>query len=146
MLPISCLVIIIGNDINWAFCWLKNKLLIAPSILINKIKSMRSVSFWPLSSVQFSRSIVFDSLRPHGLQNARFPCPSPTSEACSNSCPLSRWCHPTISSVVPFSSCPQSFPTSGSFPVSQSFTSGGQVLEFQLQHQSFQCIFRTDFL
>ena len=65
--------------------------------------------------------------RVHGLQHARFPCPLPTPKACSNSCPLSRWCHPTISSsVVPFSSCLQSFPASGSFPMSQFFTSGGQ--------------------
>ena len=77
----------------------------------------------------------------------QLPCPSPTPRACSNSCPSSPWCHPTISSsVVPFSSCLQPFPTSGSFPVSQFFTSGGHVLELQLQHQSFQWIFRTDFL
>ena len=66
-----------------------------------------------------------NSLRPHGLQHPKLPCPSPTPGACSNWCPLSRWCHPTISSsVVPFS-CPQSFAASGSFPVSQLFTSGG---------------------
>ena len=66
-----------------------------------------------------------DSLRPHGLQYARFPCPSPTLRACSNSCSLSQWCHPIISSsVIPFSSCLQSFPASGSFPMSQFFTSG----------------------
>jgi len=76
---------------------------------------------------QFSHSVVSDSLRPHGLQHARSPCPSPTHRACSNSCPLSRWCHPTISSsVVPFSSCPQFFPASGSLPMSQFFASGGQ--------------------
>ena len=70
-----------------------------------------------------------DSLRPHGLQHARLPCPSPTPGACSNSCPSSQWCHPTISSSgVPFSSCLQSFPASGSFPVSQLFTSGGQSI------------------
>jgi len=70
-----------------------------------------------------------DSLRPHGLQHARLPCPSSTPRACSNSCPLSWWCHPTISSsVIPFSSWPQSFPASGSFPVSQFFTSGGQSI------------------
>ena len=80
-----------------------------------------------MSSVQFSRSVVSDSLWPHGLQHARPPCPSPTPRACSNSCPSSWWCHPTISSSgSPFSSCPQSFPTTGSFPVSQFFTSGGQ--------------------
>ena len=81
------------------------------------------------SSVQFSRSVVFDSLRPHGLQHARLPCPSPTPRVNPNSCPLSQWCYPTISSsVVPFSSCPQSFPPSGSFPMSQFFTSGGQSI------------------
>ena len=70
-----------------------------------------------------------DSLRPHGLQQARPPCPSPTPRVYSNSCPLSWWCHPTISSsVIPFSSCPQSFPASGSFQMSQFFTSGGQSI------------------
>ena len=78
-------------------------------------------------SVQFSRSVVSDSLWPHGLQHARPPCPSPIPRVYSNSCPLSQWCHPTISSsVFPFSSLLQSFPASGSFPVSQFFTSGGQ--------------------
>ena len=77
----------------------------------------------------FSYSVVSDSLQPQGLQHARLPCPSPTPGACSNSCPLSRWCHPTISSsVVPFSSCPQSFPASGSFQMSQLFSSGGQSI------------------
>ena len=77
---------------------------------------------------QFSYSVMSNSLQPHGLQHARLPCPSPTSGACSNSCPLSRWWHPTISSsVIPFSSCLQSFPASGSFPMSQFFTSGGQL-------------------
>ena len=79
------------------------------------------------SSVQFSRSVVFDSLWRHGLQHTRPPCPSPTPGVYPNSCPLSRWCHLTISSsVVPFSSCLQSFPTSGAFPMSQLFASGGQ--------------------
>ena len=77
--------------------------------------------------MQFSHSVVSDSLWPHGLQHARPPCPSPTPGAYPNSCPLSRWCHPTISSsVVPFSSCLQSFPASWSFPVSRFFTSDGQ--------------------
>ena len=81
------------------------------------------------SSVQFSHSVVSDSLRPHGLQHARLSCPSPTPRAYSNSCPLSWWCHPTISSsVVPFSSHFQSFPASGSFPLSQFFASGGQSI------------------
>ena len=84
---------------------------------------------YQFSSVQFSRSVVSDSLHPHGLQHARLPCPSPTPRACSNSCPSSQWCPPTISSsVIPFSSCPQSFPASGSFPMSQPFTSGGQSI------------------
>ena len=74
----------------------------------------------------FSRSVMSDSFQPHGLRHARLPCPSPSPRAYSNSCPLSRWCHPTISSsVVPFSSCPQYFPASESFPVSQLFSSGG---------------------
>ena len=76
---------------------------------------------------QFSRSVMSDSLRPHGLQHARPPCPSPTPRVYSNSCVLRQWGHPTISSsVVPFSSCPQSFPASGSFQMSQLFPSGGQ--------------------
>ena len=78
-----------------------------------------------ISSVQFSPKSC-PTLRPHGLQDARLPGPSPIPGASSNSCPLSRWCHPTISSsVIPFSSCLQSCPASGSFPVSQFFTSGG---------------------
>ena len=78
-------------------------------------------------SVQSNRSVVSNSLRPHRLQHARLPCPSPTPRVYSNSCPLSWWCHPTISSsVVPFSSCPQSLQASGSFPMSQFFISGGQ--------------------
>ena len=86
--------------------------------------------FWSsvqFSSVQFSSvSVVSDSLRSHGPQHARPPCPSPTPRACSNPCPLSWWCHPTISSsVVPFSSCLQSFPASESFPMSHFFASGG---------------------
>jgi len=82
-----------------------------------------------ISSVQFSCSVVSVSLQPHGLQHVRFSCPSPTPGACSNSCPLSWWCHPTISSsVIPFSSCLQSFPASGSFQMSQFFASGGQSI------------------
>ena len=77
--------------------------------------------------VQFSRSIMSDSLWPHRLQHPRPPCPSPTPGAYPNSCPSSQWYHPTISSsVIPFSFCLQSFPASGAFPVSQFFTSGGQ--------------------
>ena len=75
----------------------------------------------------FSRSIMSDSLRPHGLQHARLPCPPLSPRVCSNPCLLSQWCHPTISSsVIPFSSCLQSFPASESFPRNQLFASGGQ--------------------
>ena len=82
-----------------------------------------------LSSVQFSHSDMSDSLQPHGPQHTRLSCPSPTSGVYSNSCPLSQWCHPPISSsVVPFSSCPQSLPASGSFHMSQLFVSGGQSI------------------
>ena len=81
------------------------------------------------NSVQFSHSVVSDSLWPHEPQHTRSPGPSPTPGAYPSSCPLSRWCHPTISSsVVPFSSCFQSFPTSGSFQMSQLFASGGQSI------------------
>ena len=81
------------------------------------------------NSLQFSHSVVSDSLLPHELQHARSPCPSPAPRVHPNPCLLSRWCHPTISSsVVPFSSCPQSFPASGSFQMSQLFTSGGQSI------------------
>ena len=80
-------------------------------------------------SVQFSCSVVSDSLQPHELQHARPPCPSPTPGVYPNPCPLSQWCHPTIlSSVVPFSSCPQSFLASGSFPMSQLFAWGGSSI------------------
>ena len=80
--------------------------------------------------VQLSRSVMSDSLRPHGLQHNRLPCPSPTPGACSNSCPSSWWCHPTISSsVVPLSFCPQSFPASGSFLMNHFFASGDQSTE-----------------
>ena len=79
--------------------------------------------------VQFSCSVVSDSLQPHGLQHTRPPCPSPTPRVYSNSCPSRRWCHPTISSsVIPFSSRLQSFPASGSFQMTQFFTSGGQSI------------------
>ena len=90
---------------------------------------MRIFSKDLLSSVQFSCSVVSDSLQSHGLQHTTPPCPPPTPGIYSNSCPLSRWCHPTISSsVIPFSSCPQSFPAPRSFLISQFFASGGQSI------------------
>ena len=80
--------------------------------------------------LMFSHSVVSDSLPPHRLQHARLPCPSSSPGACTNSCPLSWWCHPTIwFSVVPFSSCLQSFPASGSFLMSQFFATGSQSIE-----------------
>ena len=103
--------------------------------ILTTFKFFFSIYYWLMSiffkiqfsSVQFSHSFVSDSLRPHGQQHTRPPCPSPTPGVYSNSCPLSQWCHPTISSsVVPFSSCLQSFPASGSFQMRQFFTSGGQ--------------------
>ena len=90
-------------------------------------KELRNI-IWLMLLLTFSHSVVSDSLWPHGLQHSRLPCPSPSPGVCSNSCPLSWWCHPTISSpVIPFS-CPQYFPALGSFPVSQLFTSGGQSI------------------
>ena len=83
----------------------------------------------PVEPVQFSHSLMSESLQSHGLQHARPPCPSPTPRIYSNSCPLTWWCHPTISfSVIPFSFCLQSFPASGSFQMSQFFPSGGQSI------------------
>ena len=91
--------------------------------------ALQKKSYNILSSVQFSHSVVSDSWRPHEPQHTRLPCPSSTPGVYPNSCPLSQWCHPNIpSSVVPFSSCPQSFPASGSFPMSQLFISGGQSI------------------
>ena len=90
---------------------------------------MGKLEYDTFSSVQFSHPVVSDSLRLHESQHARPPCPSPTPGIYLNSCPLSQWCHPAISSsVVPFSSCPQSLPVSGSFPMSQLFLSGGQSI------------------
>ena len=92
-------------------------------------ESFKNIQPWWEHSIQFSHSVVSDSLWPHGPQHTRPPCPSPTSRACSNSYPSSQWCHPTISSsVIPFSACLQSFPASGSFPMSQLFVSGGQSI------------------
>ena len=107
--------------------WLGNK----PQLSVSTTRSYPSFTILPpcwLLLLLFSRSFVSDSLRPHGLQHTRLPCSSATPGACSNSCPSSRWCHPTLSSsVVPFS-CPQSFPASGSFLMSQLFVSGGQSI------------------
>ena len=91
--------------------------------------SISPKGFLPTEVVHFSPLVMSNSLRPHGLQHSRLPCPSPTPGACSNSCPLNQWCHPIISSfVIPFSSRLQSFPASGPFPISQFFTSSGQSI------------------
>ena len=96
---------------------------------------------------QFSHSVLSNSLRLHELQHARPPCASPTPRVHPNPCPLSRWCHLTISSsVLPFSSCPQSLPASGSFKWIHSSRQVAKILEYQFQHQSFQWTPRTDFL
>ena len=92
-----------------------------------ELTSLSLKTIFQFSSV--SRSVMSDSLWPHGPQHAGPPCPSPTPRVHPNSCPLSRWCHPTISSsITPFSSCPQSFPASGSFQMTQHFTTGGQSI------------------
>ena len=92
------------------------------------LKSFIPISHSAFNFVHFSHSVMSDSLQPHGLQHARLPCPLPTPRVCSNTCPLSRWCHPMISSsVIPFSSCLESLPASGSSLMSQFFASDGEV-------------------
>ena len=106
-----------------------------------------NITFLTIQIVQFSQSVVSDSLQLNGLQRARPPCPSPSPGVYSNLCPLSLWCHQTISSsVVPFSSHLQSFPASESFKWVSSSHQEAKVLGFHLQHQSFQWIFRNYFL
>ena len=137
----TCLVILAMLSLtSWLRLWVCIQLLVPTSVeSITDSRSgkeyVKAVYCHPAyltyiqSSVQFSHSVVSDSLRPHEPQHARPPCPSPTPRVHPNPCPSSRWCHPTISSsVVPFSSCPQSFPASGSFQISQLFTSGGQSI------------------
>ena len=107
---------------RWEIEWLS----LGSKSVPGTLKSRRYFLVW---SVQFSHSVMSDSLRPHGRQHARPHCPSPTPRVYPSSCPLSLWCHLTISfSVVPFSSCLQSFPASGSFQMSQLFASGGQSI------------------
>ena len=106
------------KNLKLSFCWL------------SKPHIQNVLQF---SSVQFSRSVTSDSLRPHESPHSRAPCPSPTPGVYSNSCPSRRWYHPAISSsVVPFSSCPQSLPASRSFPMSQLFTFVGKVTSLLL--------------
>ena len=119
------------------YSWNYTIILISLNLIYIKLKTV----------AQFSHSVMSDSLWPHGLQYARPSCPSPTPGAYSNTCPLSWWCHPTISSsVVPFSSCLKSVPHQGLFKWVCSSHQVAKVLAFQLQHQSFKWVFRTDFL
>ena len=118
----------LNNHLNFflCFCFFPFALLTIGSVPVYFFINNNDKSEY---SVQFSRSVMSDSLQPHELQHARPPCPSPTLGVYSNQCPSSRWCHPAItSSVVPLSSCPQSLPASGSFPMSQLFSRGGQSI------------------
>ena len=110
---------------NCSLVSLRNRDQYLSNTALDAVANYYSLLVWV--SVQFSHSVVSDSLWPHESQHARPPCQSPTPGGHSNSCPSSQWCHPAISSsVVPFSSCPQSLPASGTFPTSQLFTWGGQ--------------------
>ena len=131
----QCAILIIFrtliNKIDWTWCMCRK---ITKSYFFSQMgyhSIILSLSGLPrvISSIQFSRSVLSNSLWPHESQHARSPCPSPTPGVYSNSCSSCRWCHPAISSsVVPFSSCPQSLPASGSFPMNQLFTWGGQSI------------------
>ena len=138
LVSLSCIFTLLNLRAVWISCWNVFSLTVFlshiqthPSILCNMMLDLEFwIHFFFVSSDQLSHSVMSDSLQPHGLQHARLPCPSPTPGACSNSCPLCQWCNPTfLSSVVPFSSCLQSFPASGSFPMSQFFPLGGQSIE-----------------
>ena len=115
------------NILFWLLCFPFHNFYL---VLCHSISLFILYIWWVIvifSSVRFSRSVVYDSLRPHESQHARPPCPSPTLRVYPNPCPWSWWCHPAISSsVIPFSSCPQSLPASGSFPMNQLFEWGGQ--------------------
>ena len=108
---------------------IRKKRWLVPLVMILISRKLKFFQQMSIRSVQFSHSVMSDSLRPHELQHARPPCPSPTLRVHPNPCPSSRWCHLNVpSSVIPFSSCPQSFPASGSFQMSQFFASGGQSI------------------
>ena len=143
--PIAC-----WNSCIWSRWCHPSHPLSSPSPPAFNLSHHQGLFQWVSSSHQFSSGESVSwvwLLRPHGLQHPRPPCPSPTLGVYSNSCPLSRWCHPTISpSVVTFSSCPQSFPASGSSPMSQFFAWARQRIGVSAQHQSFQRKFRTYFL
>ena len=154
-----------SNPQNEILCYKSNKIRIGnlytknDKPLMKEIRELKEYSIFmnrmtqycqDVSSSQFDLLlllIMIYFLQPHGLQHTRLPCPSLFPGVCLNSCPLSRWCYLTISSSATlFSFCLQSFPASGSFLMSQFFTLVGQILELQLQHQSFQWIFRVYFL
>ena len=122
------------RKIPWSRAWQPTSVFLPWESYGKKLGRLHSVVWEKVGNdwsnlVQFSRSVVSDSLQPHGLQHARFPCPSPIPGACSNSCPLSWWCHPTVSSsVTPLSSYPQFFSASGFFPMKKPFSSGGQSI------------------
>ena len=122
----------ISVTVVWSLAFLSASFIRLPSLRQSRqnIISVRMCCLAvPFSSVQFNHSFTSNSLRPHELQHTRPPCPSPTPGVHPNPCPSSQWCHPAISSsVVPFSSCPLSFPASGSFQMNQLFTSGGQSI------------------
>jgi len=119
-----------------------------PWHLQRRVKLNMNHSLYLTNCCCFSVTQSCLTLWPHGWQHTRLPCPSPTPGACSNSCPLSHRCHPTISSsVTPFSSCPQSFPASGFFSQwGRSFQQAAEVVKLRLQRQSLQWIFKVDFL
>ena len=119
----------LSNEHNFCNIWHNH---VNSTQFINNFQKILLLIHIPRSlkiSVQFSHSVMSNSLWLHGLQHARLPSPPPTPRVCSNSCPLSQWCHPTVSSPVgPFSHCLQYFLASGSFPMSQFFASGGQII------------------
>ena len=128
------LIVIVQGLFLWTYKWMLSLLVTYVFIYLGAL-------------LLFSCSVVSNFLRPHGPQHIRLSCPSPSPGVCSNSCPLSQWYCTTISSsVLPFSSCPQSFPASGVFQWVDCKHQVAKVLELQLQHQSFQRIFRIDFL
>ena len=138
----SSMFIFVAIPLDWERKWQPT-----PVFLLRKSQGQREPGSLQYSSAQFSHSVVSDSLRPHELQHSRPPCPSPTPGVHPNSCPLSRWCHATISSsVVAFSSRPQSFLASGSFQMSLLFTSGGQSTGVSASASVLQWTPRTDLL
>ena len=128
-IPNTCWLKLI-HTFAWTSCWeIDSQKLSGIATVIGYQYCFNKTIKVIFSSVQFSCSVMSDSLQPHELQHTRPPCPSLTPGVHPNPCPSSRWCHPTISSsVIPFSSCPQSFPASGSFQMTQLFASAGQSI------------------